>query len=535
MAGSAVNYGLGNFGVNVDKSEIELADGELREAQNATQNPLGTIGGIEKRPGLVPITPDMGDAVLGGIGVPFALRVSAINGTTLSNDPGPGGQPGSALPVGGTPNPGGAGGVGGGGHSGIPVTTIIVYRRESTDGTNGAVGHSYGIWGSQTLFTTAAGEQAKGVLDGTLTPTTASDPLRRSVSDSERTKVLQTDAVTYSPGMNFATGSWEFLSAGIPNSAVVINNRIYFAPEVYALNSAGTPDVTANSVGQLWVSEQDVTGPFGRPLFTLPAYGVGDITILSIIANAGIVYFLAHSAGGGPGANSGDGTYCRVFSYDPATDTLLQLGSNGDFTATTGAPISICWHAGSLWVGTRIRSAAAPGRVYSFTPNIGQTNWVLDHTAPSNVGITVLLSYQGYLFAGGYPSAGTAGVVEKRDALGAWTTSLTLAASHFANGAVIFNNNLYLSDNQVTGAVPSVLRKFDGTTWSLVYSSAYTFLSVGFEAGSTLFFTGGGDAFGAGLMSSPDGTTWTDRTANLTNTTGKVLAAGGVIVYQEYF
>lgn len=64
---------LGVQGVNTDKDPLELLPDELTEAQNAIADPLGSIGGVKNRPGLVEFTTDIddaaGDSVLGGIGV----------------------------------------------------------------------------------------------------------------------------------------------------------------------------------------------------------------------------------------------------------------------------------------------------------------------------------------------------------------------------------------------------------------------------------------------------------------------------------
>ncbi len=65
------DFALGQSGVNVDKSDLHIADEEVRQAQNAIRDPLGVEGGLKNRPGLVKFNSVAGNAlVLGGISVP---------------------------------------------------------------------------------------------------------------------------------------------------------------------------------------------------------------------------------------------------------------------------------------------------------------------------------------------------------------------------------------------------------------------------------------------------------------------------------
>jgi hypothetical protein len=71
---------LGNNGVNVDKNPLELDDNELRQAQNAIHNTMGTGLGIRKRPGLGQFnTDDAAGPVLGGTTVPLIDRFSGFS------------------------------------------------------------------------------------------------------------------------------------------------------------------------------------------------------------------------------------------------------------------------------------------------------------------------------------------------------------------------------------------------------------------------------------------------------------------------
>lgn len=517
MAGSAVNYGLGNFGVNVDKSDIELAEGELREAQNATQNPNGQIGGIEKRPGLVPITPDMGDAVLGGIGVPFALKVSTINGTTLSNDPGPGGTPGSAPPIGGTPPPGGAGGSGtvptdgaGSGSTGVPSIVSLWYRRETTDGLTGASGLGHGYYSSSDRFTTPSGQTAE-----VLPANPAYYPI------NVRTKNFAIDAVNFSPGENFLTSTYEPLQCGAPSSVAVLNNKLYYSQE-----TKGSP-ITNYVQGSLWVNDFATAH---RNVATLASEDASSNTcILSILAANGQIYYtVAYGALGDKGA---------VYYYDPTSGAYGKLGPN----FTTETPYALAWHSGQLWMGTLHKgsgSPGTPGNIYRITPP-GPTppptapTWTLDHAMSSGTGVLSICSYQGQLYAGSLTFSSQDALIEVRSTLGAWTTSDTISTgvARYAFGLIVFGSNLYYASSTIGNA--ALLRKFNGSAWSTAASPS-VLMTISWIVESTLMFGGGGDAFGVGLFSTPDGTTWTDRTANLSNNTGLALAGGGVAVVQAY-
>lgn len=72
MAGILKINDIGRLGVNVDSDPISLDDQELRLAQNAIRDPLGSDSGLRKRPGLLAFnTSTLTDSVIGGVGVPL--------------------------------------------------------------------------------------------------------------------------------------------------------------------------------------------------------------------------------------------------------------------------------------------------------------------------------------------------------------------------------------------------------------------------------------------------------------------------------
>lgn len=529
--GTAKNYTIGSAGVNVDKSELELDEGELREAQNAVPDVLGD-GALTKRPGLLPITPDMGDAVLGGIGVPFALKVSTINGTTLSNDPGPGGQPGSTAPVGGTPNPGSSGGSGApgsgagasGGGTGVPQIVTLWFRREASDGTVGTTGYSQGYWFSSDRFTSAAAQTAA---DAGGYPTAA----HYEYGANLRTKNLNIDGNYFSAGENFLTGTYEAFLVGAPSAvAVVDGNKLYSSQET--LGSAST-----YVQGSLWMTPfapgqanapRRIAGPFAAESLT------SNTIQLSMLAANGQIYFtVAWGASGDSGC---------VFYYDPATGAYGKLGTN----FLTETPYALAWHSGQLWLGTFHRTGGVPGNVYSITPPTVKSDqdanqatpvaWVLDHAMSSGSGVTTLASFQGQLYAGMITSAAQDNLMEVRSTLGAWSTSDTTAnggLAHIASGLITFGSNLYYSVWQPASSAGFLIRKFTGSAWSTAASGS-GLLPTSWIAETTLLFGGGGNGFGTALFSTPDGTTWTSRSANLSNNTGLGLSGTSVAVITDY-
>jgi hypothetical protein len=85
---------------------------------------------------------------------------------------------------------------------------------------------------------------------------------------------------------------------------------------------------------------------------------------------------------------------------------------------------------------------------------------------------------------------------------------------------VVFKDNLYVSLYlNSSGSAATTIRKFDGTTWTTAYTDpagADAPYPMAFATDGTMYFGGGGDAKDVELVSTPDGTTWTVRSANLT-------------------
>lgn len=77
MPSVITNYSIGEDGVNVDKNDLTIDDGELRQAQNAIKDTLGGGGGLKSRPGLTNFNASVAaGSVLGGVGMPLINLVT---------------------------------------------------------------------------------------------------------------------------------------------------------------------------------------------------------------------------------------------------------------------------------------------------------------------------------------------------------------------------------------------------------------------------------------------------------------------------
>lgn len=132
--------------------------------------------------------------------------------------------------------------------------------------------------------------------------------------------------------------------------------------------------------------------------------------------------------------------------------------------------------------------------------------------------------FSGDLYFGLYQTSGTFPTVQKRTSAGAWSTSDTIAPGGTArsyNGftaGIVFNSNLYLAYWNDDTTPVTLIRKFNGSSWSTVktISGAGARPIVGFcLADSKCYAYGGGDAVTGILYSTSDGTTWTDISALL--------------------
>jgi hypothetical protein len=149
-------------------------------------------------------------------------------------------------------------------------------------------------------------------------------------------------------------------------------------------------------------------------------------------------------------------------------------------------------------------------------------------------GVLSMASYKGLLYVGCDARAvdGTNKILV-RDTLGAWATSYTATSAgtfRDSNGfpsMVVFNDKLYAGFWNPDTVPDCYVKVFDGNAWTTAYTgtgnTVRPFIAL-FVSQKTLFILGGGSGLSACLLSSPDGSVWTNLTGFLTGSTTTVTA-----------
>lgn len=301
----------------------------------------------------------------------------------------------------------------------------------------------------------------------------------------------------------FSAATAAFLG-GFPGAACSLNNTIIYAAAGY-------------TVGTDSPSIRIFNGTFDREVTKLPntTAGVVPKAIMTMLAANGTVYLTTFDSGTTSADWSG-----RAFKLDVVSGTLTPLGVA--FTAGH-MPYALCWHMGRLWCGTHRQVSTAVGKVYFIRPSI-DTTWTEDYDLGSatQTGVTSLYSYKGLLYVGCTAAAGTFSKVLVRSTVGVYTTSDTGTGgtARTNNGFLsmtTFGDNLYAGYfNPDTTAIAKI-RKFDNSSWTTAYTGATTTLKP-FVAlptdDTTLLAVGGGKGYASCLLTSTDGTSWTDQTTN---------------------
>lgn len=417
MGGKLNVYNLGANGVCVDRNPVELEDGDLTKAQNAIHDPQGSMGGLRKRRGLVKLNSvAAAGAVKGAIGVPIAV-----------------GTAGNEIPA------------------VDPATRLFLQARRITATTAG--------WNtSSDLFVTSVTTGGPDGYDASATPRVP-DYVWPGMSEAGDT-VLRTRA-DYSgrPGCMY-------------------NNRLYYAGNDY------TYQVTAPTIRMYDGSQDFLLGKIPNR-----AGVVAEAVIDMIVGGDNFIYFTTHDSGVG----SINTQVSRIFQLDPESGAITQIGSSFPISpATYQTPFTLCWHQGRVWTRTHGGGiSAASQKVYSFRIGI-DSDWVLDATE-AFTGCSMMVSYQGQLYMNVRRANPNPGLLRVRSTLGVYSTALTPALNEggavptmvaFGEGncfgsATLFGGNLYASyynaeDTAATDAGDRYARiyKFDGTTWSVVFSPA---------------------------------------------------------------
>jgi hypothetical protein len=255
--------------------------------------------------------------------------------------------------------------------------------------------------------------------------------------------------------------------------------------------------------------------------------------IVSTLAANGKLYLSTFDTG----TTAGGTVKGSVYEFDPATNVLTKLGA----TFPTGhLPYSLCWAMGRIWCGTAVNTlaTATPGRIYWFRP--GQdTAWTLEKTfAASESIVSGLEVYKGAIYASLlYSSTGAGtGKVVVRSTTGVWSSSDTGTIGTDATGVARGyyslltwpredgaqrspTPKLYAVRKGISGESGYVIRRYDGSSWSSVYTAGAggPDLAASYAVNASgqvvpVIFTANGIS---SLLNSVDGSSWTERIAQV--------------------
>lgn len=318
---------------------------------------------------------------------------------------------------------------------------------------------------------------------------------------------------TWSKIVAFATGTSGMLG-GSPGAGVTYNNHLIYAGDDYTVGTDNPPIRIFDGLSD-------------RLMVTAPGVlGTPAKAIMSMILVGTTCYFTTLDSGSSSSDFAG-----RVFALDILSTNIVQVG--GGFSGGE-VPYTMAYHMGRLWMGTNQGDGSASS-VYYFRPGI-DTAWTTDRTLTTDSagGACSMASYGGSLYVGCDAPNGTASKILARNGVGTWSTSHTAATTAQNNGhlsMMVFEDNLYAGYWNNTST--SLVKKFNGTTWSTVYTGAGVtirpyigmFISDGF-----LYVVGGGNGLAAALISTEDGLFWSDNTPFLTGPlTETALPIFGVI------
>ncbi len=279
--------------------------------------------------------------------------------------------------------------------------------------------------------------------------------------------------------------------------------------------------------------------------------------IVALLPANGKLYLSTYD-GGANGAGGGT-IKGSVYEFNPSTQKLTKLGA----TFPTGhMPYSLLWAYGRVWCGTAINRASdvTPARVYWFRPSIDAT-WTLDKTFDANEDMCMALAvFQGLVYAAvnNNIDTGDTAKVYVRSTAGAWSNSDTGTTTGGGSGNY---DNGYTSllvwppeNASVTSPTPALfavrrrivgdadtgaIRKFNGSSWSTVYTFDYagagsSHLDLTYAISGTTIVPVIWLTRGVGLFpNSTNGTSWTDRSASLTTNAaivGSTAGHGGLIL-----
>lgn len=310
------------------------------------------------------------------------------------------------------------------------------------------------------------------------------------------------DPRSYQEIATFAAGSAGALG-GSPGPSTIFNNHLIYAEGNYI---AGV----TNPVIRIF------DGTFDREVIRVPNASSSVIpkAVMTMITANDTIYLSTFDSGTTSANWSG-----RVFSLSIETGKIEPIG---DPLTTGHMPYALVWHMGRLWCGTNCQDPTAPGKIFWIRPGI-DTAWTEDYTL-STGGVSSLKTFKGLLYVGTTAPAATFAKVLVRSAFGTYTTSLTATGgTATANNGFYalgeFNSNLYATFWNDDATDVAKIYKFDGSSWTTSYTGSGSTLApyVGLLVDSDILLAiGGGMGKTAVLLTTPDGTTWNNRSIFLT-------------------
>lgn len=303
--------------------------------------------------------------------------------------------------------------------------------------------------------------------------------------------------------------------------SAVVNNKLYYASNDYTETSTAAvirvfDPILLTDTELLRVPKHPLSGTEPQEITFM--HTVGQRLFVGVFDDNNAGVFIA-----------------RVMELNLTAGSFSQVGNHfalaSPGTGSQEVPICATHSQGRLWVGTRgLTAVSGEGRVLWLDTTITNTSinltWTLDHETSVNANGSAALSmatYKGILYiATGVSNNAIAGIVEARTPAGAVSSSLVGASATAYNGfpsLVVFQNNLYATYH--SQGPTATIHKFDGTSWSTVFTAAGSqrvALKLATNLADTVMYAYGYEITGSPtniMLTTPDGTTWTDRTTNI--------------------
>lgn len=557
---------LGTGGIDVDSDPILTADNATLKSQNATYDPTASRGGaLSKRPGLdrFNIVP-FGGPILGGIEAPFAgtagAPTSGGGGAGLPGDPG--------GTVGGQPDPGASGG----GSYGVGPGSTITLGSNASTGVGPSGGNASYFTSGSVLF---GGKKIiiVGRADSTTTGASGAGwyvtskgfaDIAQSVTESVASPMNGPSLARIAGGVTALevgqTANHDQLSGFPPSLTEGLcarpNGILFYAQRTdpsesvtYPLPSTkravirrndGISDVVVTTIpdNSLWPV---VTGAYAT------GHGMAVVGMGTRYGDGGNIFIAIHDRFGVGGVTVANDS-SRIFRMDTSSYALTEVFNSytgaTNYNSVTGT-LSPLLSGGSVevWGGGMQLATGATSAVYGMVPsppfNDGYANWTgYEGAYADKSDVTCMAIYKGSLFVGHINlAASPAFAVINGNPIGGGTLPAnpqltgsggTVQANNRFVSMAIFQGKLYVSFYNATQAAK--IYQFDGTNWTTVFTSGtFTHDLVPFNLhvdadGDVLYAYGSTSATITVFMTSVDGVTWVDKSANLT---GDLSASGG--------